>query len=47
MKPGEKTRVEDLIAVCANCHRMIHSRIPMLSPDDLRAMVLDHTQRNA
>ncbi|MBW4984854.1 HNH endonuclease [Mameliella sp. CS4] len=46
MKPGEKTRVEVLVAVCANCHRMIHSRIPMLSPDDLRAMVLNHTQRN-
>lgn len=24
LKPGDKTRVEDLEPVCANCHRMVH-----------------------
>ncbi len=28
MKKGEVTRIEDMAIVCANCHRMIHSKIP-------------------
>ena len=33
---GVKTRLSDLALVCANCHRMIHSRRPWLSIEGLR-----------
>jgi 5-methylcytosine-specific restriction enzyme A len=34
-----KTRLDDLILICANCHRMIHRSSPWLTPDQLRALV--------
>jgi 5-methylcytosine-specific restriction enzyme A len=33
------TRLDDLILLCANCHRMIHRFTPWLTPDELRTMV--------
>jgi 5-methylcytosine-specific restriction endonuclease McrA len=37
---GERTtRLEDLAILCANCHRMIHRRVPMLNTDKLREIV--------
>ena len=33
---GTPTRMSDLALLCANCHRMIHSRQPWLSLDELR-----------
>ncbi|MBX7451915.1 HNH endonuclease [Mycolicibacterium sp. 3033] len=30
-----RTRLKDLVLICANCHRMIHRRNPWLTPDDL------------
>ncbi|MBL7491257.1 HNH endonuclease [Frankia sp. AgB1.9] len=36
--PG-RTRLDDLILICANCHRMIHRASPWLSPDDLRTLI--------
>ena len=35
--PGTKTKLDDLHLLCANCHRMIHSRRPWLTLDQLRA----------
>ena len=34
--PGTKTRLADLHLLCANCHRMVHSRRPWLTIDQLR-----------
>lgn len=34
-----ETRPEDLALLCANCHRMIHSRLPWLSLNELRALL--------
>ncbi len=34
-----RTRLQDLVLLCANCHRMIHRRTPWLTPDELRAMI--------
>ncbi|OBG14954.1 hypothetical protein A5765_10140 [Mycolicibacterium celeriflavum] len=34
-----KTRLGDLILICASCHRMIHRTSPWLPPDQLRALV--------
>ncbi len=31
-----RTHLEDLLLVCANCHRMIHRWRPWLSPDEMR-----------
>lgn len=36
LKPGARTRLEDLALLCANCHRMIHVRSPWLTRDQLR-----------
>lgn len=36
-----KTRPEDLVLVCSNCHRMLHRRRPWLSVQDLKS-ILDH-----
>lgn len=34
-----KTRIEDLAVLCANCHRMIHVRKPMITVDELRSVL--------
>jgi len=36
LEPGAKTRLEDLAAVCSNCHRMLH-RSGCLSIEELRS----------
>lgn len=33
---GQKTKLHDLVLVCANCHRMIHAKKPWLTIDELR-----------
>jgi 5-methylcytosine-specific restriction protein A len=38
LKPGEKTRLEDLALLCANCHRMIHIRRPWMTVTELRQL---------
>jgi 5-methylcytosine-specific restriction protein A len=34
-----KTKLSDLILICANCHRMVHRYQPWLTPDQLRALI--------
>ena len=34
-----KTKLSDLILLCANCHRMVHRSAPWLTPDELRALL--------
>lgn len=41
LRPGSKTRLDDLALVCANCHRMIHRRTPWLTMDALRLLIAD------
>lgn len=36
LKPDAKTHLKDLAMVCANCHRMLHSKQPWLDMNDLR-----------
>lgn len=40
MKEGEKTRLEDLILICSNCHSMIHSRRKCLTIDELKSNLI-------
>lgn len=39
LQPGERTNLTDLALVCSNCHRMIHTRRPWLTMDQLRAIL--------
>jgi 5-methylcytosine-specific restriction protein A len=36
-----KTRLADLALLCANCHRMIHARVPWLTPMELQNLICD------
>jgi predicted HNH restriction endonuclease len=37
LRPGERTRAADLRLLCANCHRMVHSKRPWLTFEELTA----------
>jgi len=37
MLPGEKTNVADLVLLCSNCHRVVHSKRKWLSIEDIKA----------
>ena len=39
LKAGEKTNLDDLAVVCANCHRKIHSQRPWLEISDLKRLI--------
>jgi len=39
-----KTRLSDLVILCANCHRMIHKSRPMLAVQELRAIIESNRQ---
>ena len=39
MSSGEKTRVEDLIMVCPNCHSMIHRKKPWLTRKEITKII--------
>lgn len=39
LTPGSKTTLDDLVILCANCHRMIHCRTPWLTVDELRQAI--------
>lgn len=34
--PGQKTKLRDLVLLCSNCHRMVHSARPWLSVEELQ-----------
>ena len=36
---GAKTRLEDLVLLCANCHRMVHASRPWLTIEQLRDLL--------
>jgi 5-methylcytosine-specific restriction protein A len=38
LRPGERTRIEDLVLLCPNCHRMVHVQRPWLTLDELIAI---------
>lgn len=39
MQDGEKTKIEDIIMVCSNCHSMIHRKKPWLSIKDIGKII--------
>ena len=45
LAPGDRTRMEDLALLCANCHRIIHAARPWLTLDELKALVSIRDER--
>jgi predicted HNH restriction endonuclease len=43
---GDRTRLDDLALVCANCHRLIHGGRPWLTLDDLRLSLVGYAHRD-
>ncbi|MDG9886369.1 hypothetical protein N7650_26440 [Pseudomonas sp. GD04058] len=39
LKPGEKTKLTELVLLCANCHRLVHSKRPWLSIEQIRNII--------
>jgi len=39
LKPGSRTKVEDIALLCANCHRMVHVGKRVLTVDELRVIL--------
>ncbi|MED3871980.1 HNH endonuclease [Priestia megaterium] len=39
-KDGTKTKLDDLVLVCSNCHRMLHRRRPWLTKEQLQNLLL-------
>ena len=40
LKEETKTKLEDLVFVCSNCHRMLHLKRPWLELDELKKLLL-------
>lgn len=40
MAPGEKTKVADLVLLCSNCHRVVHSRRAWLSIEQVKVAIV-------
>ncbi|WP_242977147.1 HNH endonuclease [Clostridium botulinum] len=40
LKEGEKTKVEDIVLLCSNCHKMIHRKRPWLSREKLKTLIV-------
>lgn len=39
--PGEKTKLEELTLLCANCHRMVHIRRPWMTVAELKQVLCE------
>ena len=39
MKPNEKTKIEDIVMLCSNCHSMVHRRKPWATKEDLKKLL--------
>lgn len=41
LEEGSKTKVEDIVLVCADCHRMLHRKRPWLSKEELKQILVN------
>ena len=39
LNEGDRTKVEDIILVCSNCHKMLHRKRPWLLPKELKKLL--------
>lgn len=42
MKSNEKTKIEDIVMLCSNCHSMIHRYKPWIRKNDLKKLIKNH-----
>ena len=47
LKPSAKTKIDDLVLVCSNCHRMLHRRRPWQTIQALRRLIKQMEQVGA
>lgn len=40
LKPGDTTKIEDVVLLCANCHRAVHKRKPWLHKHELHKLLV-------
>ncbi|MBT3067172.1 HNH endonuclease [Rhodoferax sp. U11-2br] len=45
LEPGEKTKVTDLVLLCSNCHRVVHSRRTWLSVEQVKTALANASAR--
>eukprot|EP00918_Siedleckia_nematoides_P013151 GHVU01028702.1.p1 GENE.GHVU01028702.1~~GHVU01028702.1.p1 ORF type:complete len:210 (-),score=28.23 GHVU01028702.1:440-1069(-) len=38
LKENEKTKIEDIVMVCSNCHKMLHRKRPWLKKNELKEL---------
>lgn len=39
LQDGDKTKIEDIVLLCSNCHKMIHRKRPWLLPKELKNLL--------
>lgn len=39
LQDGDKTKIEDIVLLCSNCHKMIHRKRPWLTPNKLKELI--------
>jgi predicted HNH restriction endonuclease len=44
---GHKTKLSELAIICANCHRILHKSRPMMSIEQLRALILSRRAKTS
>jgi predicted HNH restriction endonuclease len=47
MTEAEEVSINDLIAVCSNCHRMLHRSIPALKAGDIRGLMAEALEKRS
>jgi putative restriction endonuclease len=45
MKDGDKTKIEDIVMVCSNCHSMMHRKKPWLTVEQVKKIVKKHRKK--
>ncbi len=40
LKENEKTKIEDIVMVCSNCHSMLHRKRPWLTKEQLKTLLI-------
>jgi len=41
LEEGAKTKIEDIVLVCSNCHKMLHRRRPWLKVGELKELLIE------
>ena len=39
LQEGDKTKIEDIVMLCSNCHSMVHKKKPWLKKEDFESLI--------